>query len=72
MVKGDGGLVETMDTQNPLCGRGFLLAGNDETRDLERRTEVISPGTSGVFWEVRVSFPASVRILWDKPQGTRP
>lgn len=45
--------------------QGFLLADNNETRDLERRVEVISPGTGGVFWEVCASFPASVRILWD-------
>jgi hypothetical protein len=43
----------------------FLLAENKETCDLERRVEVISPGTGGAFWEACASFPASVRILWD-------
>lgn len=40
-------------------------ADNNETFDIERRVEVISPGTAGGFWEVSASFPASVRIVWD-------
>lgn len=41
------------------------VPSNHETHDTERRVEVISPGTGGVFWEVCVSFPASVRIVGD-------